>query len=54
MLSKKEAEMLADYKNAATLNREQIADYIYLLEKSQIVPEVEAVAPVEKKRKKKA
>ena len=53
MLTQKEASVLADYKNAATLNREQIADYIHLLEKSQIVIEVEAVAPVEKKRKKK-
>jgi hypothetical protein len=53
MLTQKEASVLADYKNAATLNREQIADYISLLEKSQIVPEVEAVAPAKVKKGKK-
>lgn len=47
MLNEAERAVLADYKNAATLNQAQVADYFRLLEKEKVVPE-----PVEEPKKK--
>lgn len=47
MLTDAEKVLLDNYKNMATLNQAQVADYFRLLEKEKVVPE-----PVEEPKKK--
>jgi hypothetical protein len=50
MLTEAEKKSLASYKEAATLNQVQVAEYFELLKKSEVKPVVE-VKPLIKRKK---